>query len=241
MSYVHASSPLTSPSKINVDHSNMLNSNPPSSGMLSAAFDGSLYTCMHHLQFNEKLVVGTRNGSLSLVPFNGTVRADSLMFREIKNFISRRLNLEPHEEGCVHNGSNRHRKNPALSRSQPGLAAHFPAEIINSDKIQVYKGLDIVTNKVSEMDRRGVAHHLLGEVDPEKATIILPLELEEMLLHQCFNSLVDLDFVGVDDLSREMGGEIKREPGFSSAGCSHYEHNLLLVECMRVDDMEIHG
>ncbi|XP_058214067.1 adenylate isopentenyltransferase 5, chloroplastic-like [Rhododendron vialii] len=47
------------------------------------------------------------------------------------------------------------------------LAAHFPAEIINSDKIQVYKGLDIVTNKVSEMDRRGVAHHLLGEVDPE--------------------------------------------------------------------------
>ncbi|KAG5547984.1 hypothetical protein RHGRI_013616 [Rhododendron griersonianum] len=126
MSYVHASSPLTSPSKINVDHSNMLNSNPPSSGMLSSAFDGSLYTCMHHLQFNEKLVVGTRNGSLRYAlilesDFHSQLihkelkirkmrssscavwsllmvlfRADSLMFREIKNFISRRLNLEPH-------------------------------------------------------------------------------------------------------------------------------------------------
>ncbi|KAG5547985.1 hypothetical protein RHGRI_013617 [Rhododendron griersonianum] len=35
------------------------------------------------------------------------------------------------------------------------LAAHFPGEIINSDKIQVYKGLDIVTNKVSEPARGG--------------------------------------------------------------------------------------
>ncbi|KAE9455044.1 hypothetical protein C3L33_13054, partial [Rhododendron williamsianum] len=67
MSSVHASSPLTSPSKINADQSNMLNSSPPSSGILSAAFDGSLYTCMHHLQFNEKLVVGTGNGSLRFI------------------------------------------------------------------------------------------------------------------------------------------------------------------------------
>ncbi|XP_058209044.1 protein GFS12 isoform X1 [Rhododendron vialii] len=67
MSSVHASSPLTSPSKINADQSNMLNSSPPSSGILSDEFDGSLYTCMHHLQFNEKLVVGTGNGSLRFI------------------------------------------------------------------------------------------------------------------------------------------------------------------------------
>ncbi|KAH7865119.1 hypothetical protein Vadar_002463 [Vaccinium darrowii] len=53
------------------------------------------------------------------------------------------------------------------TRLSVDLATHFPAEIINSDKIQVYKGLDIVTNKISDLDRRGVAHHLLGEVDPE--------------------------------------------------------------------------
>ncbi|KAK2358074.1 adenylate isopentenyltransferase 5, chloroplastic [Trifolium repens] len=47
------------------------------------------------------------------------------------------------------------------------IATHFsPAEIINSDKIQVYKGLDITTNKVTDEECRGVHHHLLGTVDP---------------------------------------------------------------------------
>ncbi|KAK7292378.1 hypothetical protein RIF29_08156 [Crotalaria pallida] len=46
------------------------------------------------------------------------------------------------------------------------LATHFPpAEIVNSDKMQVYKGLDITTNKVTEEECRGVPHHLLGTVD----------------------------------------------------------------------------
>lgn len=44
----------------------------------------------------------------------------------------------------------------------------FPnSEIINSDKIQVYQGLDITTNKISMHERRGVPHHFLGEFDPE--------------------------------------------------------------------------
>ncbi|PIA55358.1 hypothetical protein AQUCO_00800244v1 [Aquilegia coerulea] len=47
------------------------------------------------------------------------------------------------------------------------LATRFPAEIVNSDKIQVHKGLDIVTNKVTEVEKRGIPHHLLGVLDPE--------------------------------------------------------------------------
>lgn len=46
------------------------------------------------------------------------------------------------------------------------LATHFPAEIINSDKMQVYEGLDIATNKITREEQRGVPHHLLGFVDP---------------------------------------------------------------------------
>lgn len=47
------------------------------------------------------------------------------------------------------------------------VAKHFqPAEIINSDKMQVYNGLDITTNKVTEEERDGVPHHLLGIIDP---------------------------------------------------------------------------
>ncbi|KAH7517192.1 hypothetical protein FEM48_Zijuj09G0036500 [Ziziphus jujuba var. spinosa] len=42
----------------------------------------------------------------------------------------------------------------------------FPAEIINSDKIQAYQGLDIVTNKITKEEQRGVPHHLLGIADP---------------------------------------------------------------------------
>ncbi|KAL8236262.1 hypothetical protein R6Q59_017343 [Mikania micrantha] len=53
------------------------------------------------------------------------------------------------------------------SRLSIDIATRFPAEIINSDKIQVYEGLDIVTNKITEEECRGVRHHLLGIVDPE--------------------------------------------------------------------------
>ncbi|KAI3708844.1 hypothetical protein L2E82_38347 [Cichorium intybus] len=52
------------------------------------------------------------------------------------------------------------------SRLSIDLATKFPAEIINSDKMQVYKGLDIATNKVTEEECRGIGHHLLGFVDP---------------------------------------------------------------------------
>ncbi|KAL0434484.1 UNVERIFIED_CONTAM: Adenylate isopentenyltransferase 5, chloroplastic [Sesamum latifolium] len=53
------------------------------------------------------------------------------------------------------------------SRLAIDLATRFGAEVINSDKIQVYKGLDIVTNKVSNEECRGVPHHLLGIIDPD--------------------------------------------------------------------------
>ncbi|KAB2625333.1 adenylate isopentenyltransferase [Pyrus ussuriensis x Pyrus communis] len=52
------------------------------------------------------------------------------------------------------------------SRLAIDLAMHYPAEIINSDKMQVYKGLDIVTNKVTEEECKGIPHHLIGKVDP---------------------------------------------------------------------------
>lgn len=46
------------------------------------------------------------------------------------------------------------------------LASHFPLEIINADSMQVYQGLDVLTNKVSLQDQEGVPHHLLGTVSP---------------------------------------------------------------------------
>ncbi|KAG5629652.1 hypothetical protein H5410_001369 [Solanum commersonii] len=47
------------------------------------------------------------------------------------------------------------------------LATHFRGEIINSDKIQVYKGLEIVTNKITHTEKQGVRHYMLGEIEPD--------------------------------------------------------------------------
>ncbi|XP_065854995.1 adenylate isopentenyltransferase 5, chloroplastic-like [Euphorbia lathyris] len=53
------------------------------------------------------------------------------------------------------------------SKLSVDLATNIEAEIINSDKMQVYKGLDIVTNKIKEDEQNGIPHHLLGFLEPE--------------------------------------------------------------------------
>ncbi|CAF1863115.1 unnamed protein product [Brassica napus] len=47
------------------------------------------------------------------------------------------------------------------------LASHFPVEIINADAMQIYSGLDVLTNKVTINEQKGVPHHLLGTVSPD--------------------------------------------------------------------------
>ncbi|XP_021753716.1 adenylate isopentenyltransferase-like [Chenopodium quinoa] len=56
------------------------------------------------------------------------------------------------------------------------LGTYFPSEIINSDKIQLYKGLDITTNKIPLIDRLNIPHHLLGEIDPKLQPELTPLQ-----------------------------------------------------------------
>ncbi|KAE8692781.1 Adenylate isopentenyltransferase 1 [Hibiscus syriacus] len=52
------------------------------------------------------------------------------------------------------------------SRLSIDLSDHFPhSQIINSDKMQLYNGLDITTNKIPLHERKGVPHFLLGDVD----------------------------------------------------------------------------
>ncbi|KAA8529153.1 hypothetical protein F0562_034048 [Nyssa sinensis] len=58
------------------------------------------------------------------------------------------------------------------SRLSIDLATRFfPSEIINSDKMQVYRGLDITTNKIPMRERLGVPHHLLGLFDPDEPEV----------------------------------------------------------------------
>lgn len=45
------------------------------------------------------------------------------------------------------------------------LAKKLNAEIVNADSMQVYRGLDIGTAKVTEAEKEGVSHHLFDIVD----------------------------------------------------------------------------
>ncbi|XP_031111565.1 adenylate isopentenyltransferase 3, chloroplastic-like [Ipomoea triloba] len=53
------------------------------------------------------------------------------------------------------------------SRLSVDLARRFSAEIVNADKMQVYEGFDVLTNKITDEEAGGVPHHLLGIIDPE--------------------------------------------------------------------------
>ncbi|KAL2263689.1 hypothetical protein VTK26DRAFT_5632 [Humicola hyalothermophila] len=45
------------------------------------------------------------------------------------------------------------------------LATRFNGEVINADAMQMYRGLPIITNKLSVQQQGGVPHHLLGSIE----------------------------------------------------------------------------
>lgn len=75
--------------------------------------------------------------------------------------------------GIVDGGTQSQSANPNMGREKPkvvvimgptgsgksrlaiDLASHFPVEIINADSMQVYRGLDVLTNKVPPQDQNG--------------------------------------------------------------------------------------
>ena len=55
----------------------------------------------------------------------------------------------------------------ATGKSELGLllAEHLGGEVVNADAMQLYRGMDIGTAKLTETERRGVAHHQLDVLD----------------------------------------------------------------------------
>ncbi|WP_316246218.1 tRNA (adenosine(37)-N6)-dimethylallyltransferase, partial [Campylobacter concisus] len=47
------------------------------------------------------------------------------------------------------------------------LAKSLNAEIISGDSMQIYKGMDIGTAKITEQEMEGVPHHLIDILDPQ--------------------------------------------------------------------------
>ncbi len=52
------------------------------------------------------------------------------------------------------------------------LAKEISAEIINADSMQLYRGMDIGTAKIPELDRGGIIHHLIDVLDVTEDTSV---------------------------------------------------------------------
>lgn len=58
------------------------------------------------------------------------------------------------------------------SRLSKGYLSWKGARIINADSMQVYRGMDIITNKVPESERRGIDHLLMGFKEPGEQYVV---------------------------------------------------------------------
>jgi tRNA dimethylallyltransferase len=66
------------------------------------------------------------------------------------------------------------------------LAEALGGEIVNTDAMQVYRGMDIGTAKVPPAERRGIPHHLLDVLDvTEPATVAEFQRLARAVIDDC--------------------------------------------------------
>lgn len=77
------------------------------------------------------------------------------------------------------------------------IASGRPAEIINSDAMQLYRHMNIGTAKLSLEEQQGVTHHLLDVIDPsEEMTAVQYQEIARAKAKQLLDSGITPIFVG---------------------------------------------
>lgn len=107
------------------------------------------------------------------------------------------------------------------------LAKRINGEIISCDSIQIYKGMDIGTSKVTEKEMCGVTHHMLDVISPneeysvvdyQNATIpiidnLLKNNIQPILVGGTgyyINSIINKMSYGFNDKSNEIREELER-------------------------------
>ncbi len=66
----------------------------------------------------------------------------------------------------------------SLDLAERLAASGRPAEIVNADAMQLYRGMDIGTAKLHPGERRGVPHHLLDVLDPREEASVARYQVE---------------------------------------------------------------
>ena len=75
------------------------------------------------------------------------------------------------------------------------LAKKYDAIIINCDAMQVYKGMDIGTAKVTEEEKEGIEHYLFDFVDPKINYTVFDYQKDVRILLEKFKDR-NIIFVG---------------------------------------------
>ena len=119
------------------------------------------------------------------------------------------------------------------------LAKRINGEIISADSIQVYKGMDIGSAKISEQEMQGIPHYLINVLDPaEEFNVHVFKTMAQQAVSEIYNKgkipmivggtgfyiqalLYDIDFDRTDDnhIYRKELEEIARNKG------NEYLHN----------------
>ncbi|KAG0197547.1 hypothetical protein BGX31_004838, partial [Mortierella sp. GBA43] len=60
------------------------------------------------------------------------------------------------------------------------LAKELNGEVINADALQVYKGLDIITNKMPIEEREGITHHLMDFLPTDQEYSVLDFKADAL-------------------------------------------------------------
>jgi len=77
------------------------------------------------------------------------------------------------------------------------LAKEINAEVVNADSMQVYKGMDIGTAKLTNEERSGIAHHLIDVLDiKDEANVAWYQQIAREKIDQILNSGKSVVVVG---------------------------------------------
>ena len=107
------------------------------------------------------------------------------------------------------------------------LALRFGGEVINADAMQLYRGMDIGTAKLSVAERRGVPHHMLDVLDvTETASVAAYQRQTRELMAELIDSGVTPVLVGGSGLYIQAVLDELEFPGTDPAVRSRLESDL---------------
>jgi tRNA dimethylallyltransferase len=110
------------------------------------------------------------------------------------------------------------------------LAEALGGEIVNTDAMQVYRGMDIGTAKLPQAERRGIPHHLLDLLDvAEPATVAEFQALARAVIDDCRERGVTPVLVGGSALYTRAVLDRFEFPGTDPAIRTRFENELAAV------------